>query len=133
MEDDDDQDFSDNVVRQAWISYWQLTGLVIIPDEFQDSRRFFTKVPPVFADEETMRVYLFSISHANPQISKAQVDALDFCTLSRADGALRKKDPGAYDQVKAAKLKQARKVAEGMRNQIDGAIARWDAAEKKGG
>jgi hypothetical protein len=132
MEDNDDKDFSDNVVRQAWISYWQLTKSVIIPDKYAAARAFFMRVPPIFGEEDTLRTYLFSISHGNPQVSEAQVRALDFCTLSPEDGRMRKKDAAEYKRRKDAKLEIAREIATGMRNQIDGAIARWkaDAAKK---
>jgi hypothetical protein len=131
MEDNDDKDFSDNVVRQAWISYWQLTKSVIIPDKYAASRALFMKVPPIFGEEDTLRTYLFSISHGNPQVSEAQVRALDFCTLSPEDGRMRKNDAAEYKRRKDAKLEIAREIATGMRNQIDGAIARWKADAAK--
>jgi hypothetical protein len=119
MVDEDPKDFSDNVPRQAWISHWQLCGSVIIPDEYKDSRRLFLKPSAAFKEEDILRTYMFSISHGNPQISEAQVKALDFCTLSAEDGRLRTSDPVEYERRKGEKLKQARSVADTMRSHIE--------------
>lgn len=133
MEDDDPRDFADNVPRQAWISHWQLCGTVIIPDEFKDSRRFFLKPPSPFKEEDILRTYLFSISHGNPQITEAQVKALNFCTLSPEDGRLRTTSTEEYERRKASKLEAARQVADTMRSHIERCVEKMakDLDEKK--
>jgi len=126
MADKDQQDITDNVPRQAWIAYWQITKTVIIPDEFKDGRRLFLRAPPAWDQEDLLREYLFSFSWGNPQISREQVNALDFCTMSMEDARIRTKEPAEFERRREEKEQYAERVSQLMRDQIGKLLAAWN-------
>ncbi len=127
--DDDARDYTDNVPRQAWISWWLLSGLTYgasHPERFR-------KVPAKITTEEYLRDYLFAIQHANqPTISVAQVRALDGFTMDVEDIKLRNTAPKEYQRLKAAKYAECQKIHDVYRSKIDWTIDKWkeEAAKK---
>ncbi|MHC4953281.1 MAG: HEAT repeat domain-containing protein [Planctomycetota bacterium] len=125
--DDDPRDLSDNVPRQAWISYWMLSGI-----SYGASRpELFRTVPKRMNSDEMMREYVYSIQYGNPAISEAQCRALDGFTISQEDSGLRKTQPKEYERMKTAKFDEAKKISATLRDKIEVVVKRWEDEEKK--
>jgi len=129
--DDDPRDYTDNVPRQAWLSWWLLSGLTYGASHPERFRR----VPLKIQNEDDLRFYLFAIQHANvPTISVAQVRALEGFTMGMEDIKLRNTAPKEYQRLKAAKFAECKKIHDVYRAKIDSTIDKWKekaAKEKK--
>jgi len=132
MEDRDPKDIADDVPRQAWLAHWQLCESILIPDEYKDARRLFTKVPKPYEKEEHVREYMFAFLHGNLRISKEQTDALSFCAVTEDDVRNRRSNPEAYERSRLRAEKMAARIAEMMRNHVGACLEKMaaDAGEK---
>jgi hypothetical protein len=123
--DDDDLDFLDNVVRQAWIAWWQITGMVYGVAKGDEEK--FRSVPKPRTNEEFIRSYLLSISSGNRgQFTEEQATALDAFTLTKDDSQLRSLDPDKYKQIKSEKRELAKRIQQTYEGKIDFFAAKWD-------
>lgn len=127
--DEDNVDFADVVVRQAWIAWWQITGMVYGVEKGRES--LFLTVPKKQADEALLRRFMLSFSWGNPQISKDQVRALDRFTLNEDDGKLRSTNASDYKQIKAKKREIAKQIQQTYEGKIDAIVIGWSVAPRK--
>ena len=126
--DDDPQDLTDEVPRQAWLSWWYLSGL-----HYGASKpELFRRVPTKLKDEGQLRYYVFAFSSANsPAVSRAQINALDGFTMTVEDSKLRTSNPDEYQRLKTVKFAECKKIRDTYRAKIDWTIERWKQSEKK--
>jgi len=118
----DRSDFMTNVSRQAWISFWMLTGI----HSGSSRPELFRNAPKQMKDESVLRRHVFSIAWITPGIDRQMIEALDPFTLSRADNKLRQSDRDAYDRLDAEKFEKRKAISQILRDQIDNVVQEWE-------